>query len=415
LSDPERIDYLEKRVDEQSQNPNRQTHTLGFRGQAIHPPVIRVDIDFPRYRLSNGRTRRMQEAYLANHPTVPADLFKDGASEEAQAAQHDILVDMAKLEKLDELLQSEGQRQPLVITFDGYVVNGNRRLAIIRTLKMAAHVDVVVLPSDADQRDLAMLEMDLQMAKDGKADYNWVDELLTIQTNVEVLKIDKKQVATAMHVYEKSINLKLHQLALVNLYLDELGHPGEHYRVDGDEQAFETLTKADMDQKDPAKQANLRQLAFNIIRHPKKGLSVHRQIEALVKSLDRTIILLDGSLTTRGVTTRVKSEAGTETETGGLLDELDDPQTVPVVFDVKIDEKTAEAIHEAVDVASGLTDEAREAARPLALAKQAAAALQLVQIKGDTTDIEGLLGQLAAVEASCVHIRAEVLRIKAVE
>ena len=181
---------------------------------------------------------------------------------------------------------------PLVLTFDGYVVNGDRRLAILRELENVTHVDAVVLPADADSKDISGLEMRLQMAEDGKAEYNWLDALLTIEANITEVGFTEEEVAREMGCYPKTIQLQRHELDLVNRYLAERGYPGEHFRVESDKQAFETLARAHRDTSDPDRQANLRSLGFNIIARPAAGSSVHRQIEAMIRNLDTTVDMI---------------------------------------------------------------------------------------------------------------------------
>lgn len=257
--------------------------------------------------------------------------------------------------------------------------------------------------------------MKLQMAEDGKADYNWVDELLTIENNVDVLGIPKVQVARAMHVYEKTITHKLRMLGLVNLYLEQLGTPEEHYRVEGDEQAFITLEKAHSEIIDPTKQANLRTMAFNIISHPKAGSSVHRQIERLVRGLDAAIELLEGSLPAEAPAVAAPADPhGGIGEDDNPLAELDTGTSSSGVFTVPISSEAAELVHEAVEVASGLTNEAEAAARPLALTKQAATILHSIQISADTTSVDAILAQLATIEERCKDLRAALAEMQGV-
>ena len=106
--DVERVEYLQSRVDAQANSPQRTTFAIRYRGGAIDLPKVRVDAPFPRYRLANGRTRRKQEQYLADHPDLPSDLFADPASDVAQLAQHEILYEMAQEANLEQMLEDEG-------------------------------------------------------------------------------------------------------------------------------------------------------------------------------------------------------------------------------------------------------------------------------------------------------------------
>lgn len=80
----------------------KRFHGIEFQGKYQDIPVITVRIDFPVYRLANGRTRSFQREYLALNPDAPADLFKcDHDSFAAQSAQHDILYKLVEEEDMD--------------------------------------------------------------------------------------------------------------------------------------------------------------------------------------------------------------------------------------------------------------------------------------------------------------------------
>lgn len=97
----------------------KRFHGIEFQGKYQDIPVITVRIDFPVYRLANGRTRSFQREYLALNPDAPADLFKcDHDSFAAQSAQHDILYKLVEEEDLLKAFKSEymQQTEPIVCT-----------------------------------------------------------------------------------------------------------------------------------------------------------------------------------------------------------------------------------------------------------------------------------------------------------
>ena len=241
MSDLQRIEHLRKMVKSQEENPKKHTETVRWRGENYHLSVIRVETSFLRYRLENGRTRRKQIEYLQNNPDAPSDLFNDPESNEAQEAQNIILLDLINEKGLKDDLLTEGQRKPAIITYDGYVLNGNRRLAALKENKIQ-HMDCVVLPEDSNPKDLYELELDLQMARDTKAEYNWVDVLLHIRYGIEDLKEEKSNLTKKMRLGKKEIESKISMLFLVDLYLDWLNKPKQYHIVGAvDEQAFKEL------------------------------------------------------------------------------------------------------------------------------------------------------------------------------
>ena len=91
-------------------------------------------------------------------------------------------------EKLyNDLRQIGEQREVAAITYDGIVVNGNRRMATIERLHKAEPTGkwndlwVIRLPEDISDSDLWKIEAGLQLSKEKVADYNPVNNLLMIK------------------------------------------------------------------------------------------------------------------------------------------------------------------------------------------------------------------------------------------
>jgi hypothetical protein len=290
-TDEQRAQLLEKELEEANRQGGRPTYTVEVRGAAKHLSVFRIDISVPKFRLENGRTiRGIQEFIYENPSSVQA--LKDKSSAEAQEIIQSVLMMMVDKEDLLENLAEEGQRDPLILTQQGYVLNGNRRLAAMRKLsqdpKHSRHfqsVDVVLLPP-LDEAELSSIEMRLQMAIEGKARYNWLDELLVIQKNIRELKMDVEKVRAAMRTTKPNLLKKLIMYELVAEYLKFSGKSGQFFSVVSDEQAFKTLADGVRRyEKRVDLQNALKARAFEIILRKPKHKSIHLQISDLVRVL----------------------------------------------------------------------------------------------------------------------------------
>src|SRR4051812_26090085 len=193
-----RIAFLRDRV-KAARGAGAPTSDVPFRQHQIDLPRIQVPIAFPLYRLQSGRTHRAQTQYIEDHG-LPQDFFADPESEEAQQAQHTILLQMIDQAKLRTDLEQRPQRRPIVLTKDGFIVDGNRRTAALRELGEADHVDAVVLPDDAESQDLYETELELQMAVDTKADYSWIDQGLHVRWGVQELGEPLAAIARRMNM-----------------------------------------------------------------------------------------------------------------------------------------------------------------------------------------------------------------------
>lgn len=186
--------------------------------------------DFPLYNIKSGRTHRAQSAYLERHPDLKRDFFQDPEDQRVQQAQKEILLRMIGEKDLDEDLKDKKQQTPLVLTKDGYIVDGNRRITALRE-QGVTYVTAVVLPEDATADEIYETELTLQMARDTKAEYNWIDELLHIQYGIEELGEKAADIATKMRKSVEAIAADLEILSYVNQYLEWASARGQFHKV----------------------------------------------------------------------------------------------------------------------------------------------------------------------------------------
>lgn len=245
-------------------------------------PVVRLDITVPIYRLVNYRTRTAQLKYMHNHGK-PADFFSSGQENESvQQAQHEILVVFAKQGRAASIspimseLETEEQREPLLITTGGLVVNGNRRLAAMRELfaerpndfRHFSHVDCAVLPENVTPEETREIEVRLQMRPETKLPYEWIVESIAIQ---EMIDSGKKPayIADLMKKRKKDVERAAQALTEADIYLKEwLREPGEYQYVEEAEQFFNDLAKALSGKQGNAIEAS-RRIAWTLVSHSK--------------------------------------------------------------------------------------------------------------------------------------------------
>lgn len=236
-------------IEKACKNPIGSEAFYDFRSTKYDLPVIRVGIELPIYRMENFRTYTDQHEYIAKEKK-PASFFAAGQEvESVQQVQHELLVRLAKKGVADsvvpviDVLEKEGQREPILMAASGVVVNGNRRLAAMRELGMT-HLNVMVLPSDATADEIVDIEASLQGRPETKLDYDWIGDGELINCLIGMGRTTK-QVADQLHRAEKDIKNALQALTEVDLYLKEWAHAeGEYSRVREDaEQLFKDLPK----------------------------------------------------------------------------------------------------------------------------------------------------------------------------
>lgn len=260
--------------------PAAKREFFGFRNRKYELPVIQVPIGLPVYRMENFRTFTDQHDYISAE-SKPDDFFSGGQeSETVQQAQHSLLSRLASKGKSDSVipvinvLRKDGQREPLLISSSGVVVNGNRRLAAMRDLYAEdanafahfSHIDAMVLPADATDDEIVDVEANLQAMPETKLDYDWIGELQLIKRLTSIGR-SFDQIANQLHRREKDIQNALQTLAEADLYLKEAGSAGSYSEIREDaEQLFNDLPKALEGKTEKAKQAS-RAIAYTLFRN----------------------------------------------------------------------------------------------------------------------------------------------------
>ena len=402
---------------------SQKTYTFyEYQNKLRELPIIRLGITVPIYRMANYRTRTEQLKYIRNND-VAKDYFAGGEENElVQQAQHDLLVDFAKrgsdsISPIMNELEVEEQREPLLITDRGVVVNGNRRLAAIRELftndpehyRRYSHVDCAVLPGDATTRDIREVEVRLQMRPETKLPYGWIEESLAIREMIDSgMGLD--YVSALMKKKPKAIEQADRALTEVNIYLKAwLDKPEEYQYVENTEQFFNDLAKSFSGVEGDILEAK-RRIAWALISAPRKSLKRRRYDYnfSFDKKADEVI---------KGLSERLDIDLSPSTseESDDLDIELDEPNSEATVslnafIDAFDDKDQIESItKELVDVCEEIRELDRQESignQALDAVKAANSKLMSVDIsKADVNTYEKIAAQLKSVKS-----RAEALQ-----
>lgn len=246
-----RIATLEDLVQAELKSPTKETFGVPFQGETRGYPILNVPIEFPLYNVNSGRTHGAQGRFIQQRG-LPADFFEDPEAPEVQRIQHEILVELINEKRLADDLLRKHQQHALIVTYDGTVIDGNRRLAALREQRKESHVRVVRLPPTATPDEIYATELEVQMSRETKAEYQWVDEARHVRYGVSERFRDMAEaerlhaIAQHMGMPDKAISTILERLALVDLYLAWRGDPGKYHVLPADprgslKQAFTDL------------------------------------------------------------------------------------------------------------------------------------------------------------------------------
>lgn len=278
-----RTEHIQRRTAEASRRYEVKREQR-FRSGREALPVIQMSIHHLLYRLENFRTLGDQLSQVAAGKAEPG-LFDPSRREDlsAQAAQHDLLFVLAQkgsgesiIPIYEELQRVKKQTDELIISADGVVVNGNRRLAAMRELFATGkpdfadfqNVSCAVLPASATEDEIIALEIELQMQPDTKLPYDWTSVALAARA-LKMRGRSDAAIAAMMNRTVEEIQRFLTMIDGADLYLAEhLRVPQAYNELDETEQAFKQVAVKNLAKSDnTAVREVTRKFDFLLIEH----------------------------------------------------------------------------------------------------------------------------------------------------
>ncbi len=212
--------------------------------------VVRIPSDLLRFRKDNGRILSDVLSYEKDKGVLTE------RSESAQEILREFLLkkDPEKTNELINSIKHTGQREPAIITCDGFLINGNRRKVALDKLATETGEDdyttmkVVILPSNDEEggaptlKEIEQIENRYQLQSEGKSEYSRFDKALSMRYKIqkgmtlkEQLKDDPQYADFGTKEINKVINKLekefLKPLECVDDYLSIIGRDGLYATV----------------------------------------------------------------------------------------------------------------------------------------------------------------------------------------
>lgn len=213
--------------------------------------VYKVPLDLLRLRKENGRI----SSSVKTHERMTGLLSR--ADSDAQLVLQRFLreKDPERTDELKLLLRAEGQREPGIITADGFLINGNRRKVALSELRDEFPAEdrfqtmkVVILPGKGDEggpptlKEIEQIENRYQLQTEGKAEYYGFDAALSIRdkadsgyTLEQQMRDDPQYKLMERVEFRREVNKRrkelLEPLECVEEYLEAIGRPGEYSAI----------------------------------------------------------------------------------------------------------------------------------------------------------------------------------------
>ena len=224
-------------------------------------PVYEVPIEYCKYRLDNGRIKTQ----ILTHIKLKGSLNAESDDTQKIISEYLGKSDPKTNDDLKKILKKEGQKDPAVMTADGFLINGNRRKWAFEQLlneypeEKYKKLKVVILPGSEDPerptvKDIAILENRFQVYLTGKSEYSKMNKALTYYTNTlsgitleELLKddptfgdSDNKKFQQKIKKFKKEY---FEPIKLMDEYLEANNTKGDYSRVSNRWMSFEELGK----------------------------------------------------------------------------------------------------------------------------------------------------------------------------
>lgn len=207
-------------------------------------------------------------------------------------------------EDLEKDIIEKGLEDPLIVSIDGTVWNGNRRLSICRKLykdtgdQTYERVNIVVLP-ELSHKDLTRLERRLQMSKELKQKYGPIQTRLDVRMSMNDKDWEINEILDSYgNKYDKVELIKfVQEIDLIDDYLERINRPKEYVFIetsgnDGTKgpgvESFITLNQTLQKQKKRNETKieieKVKMSGFQIIHHPDSTYHNVRNYDAVIST-----------------------------------------------------------------------------------------------------------------------------------
>lgn len=223
---------------------------LTYHGERTTFDVYSIPLSILTYNPYNGRIGAEVKSYERQHHVLDPDNADDIAI--IEKFLWDSKPDANERTK-KSLLEDHQQRYGIV-TADGKIIDGNRRASLLNniwrdesipanTKQHTQFFEAIILPIDADRKEILRLETTYQMGEDAKVDYGPIEKYLKAG-DLRDEGFSNSEIANFMGVKPKDVSWYLRILDLMNEYLDTYGYTGIYTMLEETEDPFQKLESA---------------------------------------------------------------------------------------------------------------------------------------------------------------------------
>lgn len=243
LAETNHARVVERLKEVRSASGTPETLTIEWRGQPLNVDVIDMPVKDLFYNPSTHRIR----AQRSHDPIRDQALDDDPWNAESQDYLHDLLRALPRnpslrdpdFETLKKSLHDFKQSDPGLITRTGILVNGNTRRAALKDLGIP-EMRVGVLPETTTWDDISAVELSLQLRKDHRRDYSYINRLLAINEQ-SLAGRPYADIAREFHIQVRTVEQDMWILGCLNELIDRSKVGSEQLQLMHFEDAQEKL------------------------------------------------------------------------------------------------------------------------------------------------------------------------------
>lgn len=215
--------------------------------------VYKIPLTYLVYNKYNGRILSRTKSLERQNQLLNPE------TDEGKAIIEKLLLESnpSRNDKTKKNLFENGQQKVGIITKDGIIIDGNRRVMLLNKIKKFDYFKAVILPVTLEENPLEIekLETSFQMGEDEKLGYNATEKYLkskeiylklTGETKLDSEKFNTsaiKKIADWMDETEGEIKKYLDTVLLMDEYLEFLEYDGIYTQLDEREDQFLSLQK----------------------------------------------------------------------------------------------------------------------------------------------------------------------------
>ena len=219
----EKADAAVKRGDVKTLMHNKQKYVF---------PRVKLRKDWLYYNLQNDRTlTKAREFCEENDKGLDYFAEENFFNIQQQKDYHKIISDFVPASMVKILKATNDQRDPLYVTYEGIMANGNTRLSCFRENGFFEEIDCLIFPEDfsSDWNFIRQFVDKQDNAEDFSTDYPWYARAERIEKNIEEMDLDEpdyKTIANNMQ-YKDAKEARLHHdmLELARRFIENDQYP----------------------------------------------------------------------------------------------------------------------------------------------------------------------------------------------